>query len=274
MARHKSETPYTLTVTNTHGVLLWSFAGSLLRVLDLFAEANTFTAAPIDTYSRIRRELMASGGAYARYYEGYDEALPVLVQVLAAELLPARLDEANELPVGRGAVAAAANADIERRGLISLHPDRLSTFGTSPVVQHEAGLTPTPLDILIEQAATESAPAERKLVAVPLAWGEMTPSQQLEYVTTGKPQLGNKPNQHPTECTCGDCRQPARPPRVPKLAFYSVSFSLGFGAMKQSETVEAPSGKLAEAALITRYPKTKANGWREVVVYGCHKVKK
>ena len=133
MGLHKSESPFFLTVTDTHGRELWSFSGSLLKLLDVFSEANEFTAEPIDTYSRVRRELVASGGAYARYYKGA-AGLPVLVQVVAETVqAPAEVRDAGPLD-GGALAAAAAGEDAHRYGGGDWgNPAHVSSWGTSPV---------------------------------------------------------------------------------------------------------------------------------------------
>lgn len=88
MARAKSTASYLLTVTNVHGERIFSVNGSLLHVLEVFAETN-YSCEP-DNYHRIRRELVATGGAYSRYYRTlHADALPVQLTIIAETLLPA-----------------------------------------------------------------------------------------------------------------------------------------------------------------------------------------
>jgi hypothetical protein len=89
MKGQKQET-YKLTLSYATGEeVLTTEGGTLLAVLQYMNErAYCFKHGEVDSYHRIRRELLASGGAYSRFFPSVD-GMPVQLLIIAESLLPA-----------------------------------------------------------------------------------------------------------------------------------------------------------------------------------------
>lgn len=135
-------------ITSHQSDSVYSFGGSLRRVLDLVGDACYELAEPLESYHTVRRELLRTAGAYAKVAAGRHGLL--LVTIIEQSLLEKETSDLVPADYVSPHTAIQA-ADLAADSVVYSHPSRYSGFASSPS-QLAPVVEPTPLDILIAQA--------------------------------------------------------------------------------------------------------------------------
>jgi hypothetical protein len=115
MPTRQTAVTYLLTVTDTHGHEYVSVSGSLLHCLEIMGDRTYCFKDGVDTYSRIRRELVASGGAYSRFFPSSEnDKLPIHLVIINEALLPAKQVEHIEPIAPRGPLLPSVQKAIDK----------------------------------------------------------------------------------------------------------------------------------------------------------------